>query len=149
MMTGARSRVAYVRDIEVMSDNGISAGVIFADVNGLKKANDTYGHEAGDRLIKGAFALMLRHFNNGNDSIYRIGGDEFVIISLGESKESFDARCKALAAECAESQIISKGSIWLEKVKDAETAVKDAEKLMYADKQAYYSSHPEMDRRTR
>lgn len=149
VMTGARSRIAYVRDLGVMTDNGISAGVIFADVNGLKKANDTYGHEAGDQLIRKAYTLLYNHFNETKDCIYRIGGDEFVVICMDIEEEMFNERFREMV-ECSENNgTVSCGSIWLEQVKDAESAVKDAEKMMYAAKQEYYKSHPERDRRNR
>ncbi|MCF0121452.1 MAG: diguanylate cyclase [Oscillospiraceae bacterium] len=147
MMTGARSRVAYVRDIEMMSDEGYSAGVAFCDVNGLKRTNDTLGHEAGDRLIRDAFALMQKYFHGDSDVIYRIGGDEFVIICLKESKESFEKRVVEMAEKDERSEIISCGSIWLDRISDTELAVKDAEKVMYSAKEKYYTSHHEHDRR--
>ncbi|MCF0145767.1 MAG: GGDEF domain-containing protein [Eubacterium sp.] len=149
MMTGACSRVAYIRDLGGMGEKGVSAGVIFADINGLKKANDTLGHEAGDRLIKEGFCQMMRYFSEDSDRIYRIGGDEFVIISLGEEEKSFRSRFEKMTSDKDSAGILSCGFIWLEKVKDAESAVKEAEKMMYAEKEKFYRSHPEKDRRSR
>lgn len=48
------------------------------DINGLKIVNDTMGHAAGDRLIKEACSLICEYFTHG--AVYRIGGDEFVVI---------------------------------------------------------------------
>mgnify|MGYP004450979511 CR=1 FL=1 len=147
LLTGARSRFAFTRDVDLMDDKEHSAGVIFADVNGLKATNDTKGHEAGDRLIRDAFFLMTKYFHEDGDSIYRIGGDEFVILSIGGSKISFDARFQAMTEDDDNREIISCGGVWLEKVQDPASAVKEAERLMYAEKGRFYTSHPEHDRR--
>ena len=52
------------------------------DINGLKYVNDTMGHAAGDRLIKDAGAMICGHFTHGD--VYRVGGDEFVVLLQGE-----------------------------------------------------------------
>ena len=57
-------------------------GLIIFDVNDLKKANDTLGHSAGDMLLKSACHLICRTFKRS--PVYRIGGDEFVVILRGE-----------------------------------------------------------------
>ncbi|MCF0116401.1 MAG: diguanylate cyclase [Erysipelotrichaceae bacterium] len=146
MMTGAYSRVAYIHDLGVMTDNSLASGIIYADVNGLKKANDTYGHEAGDRLIKTAFSLMLKYFNHTGDRIYRIGGDEFVIISVGITKEIFEIRFNKMMND-ENHEVLSCGSVYLDEIKDAEIAIKQAEMEMYLQKEQYYKSHPEKERR--
>ena len=50
-----------------------------SDVNGLKEANDTLGHEAGDELIIGSAECLEKSFE-GINTIYRLGGDEFTVI---------------------------------------------------------------------
>ncbi len=66
-------------------ENKIGSGVqrvffiVMFDVNYLKQTNDRYGHEAGNELLKEATELMAKVF--GRDSVYRTGGDEFVVIS--------------------------------------------------------------------
>ena len=56
-------------------------GLVFFDLNNLKTMNDTYGHEAGDRYIKGACRLICTTYKHS--PVYRIGGDEFVAILRG------------------------------------------------------------------
>lgn len=59
--------------------------VIAADVNNLKTINDTYGHAAGDVLLK-TFAEALKEACPGNSHIFRVGGDEFLIIITDSSE---------------------------------------------------------------
>ena len=60
------------------------------DLNGLKKANDTLGHEAGDKLIIGA-AFALSEAFRGLGTVYRVGGDEFAGVFEMSDKELQDA----------------------------------------------------------
>jgi diguanylate cyclase (GGDEF)-like protein len=62
-------------------DNGRSfpVSIIMADLDGLKKVNDTHGHGAGDRLIRDA-ADILRRSVRSSDVFARMGGDEFAVI---------------------------------------------------------------------
>ena len=85
-MTGAKSKTAYLqREKEINS--AIEGGtpekfaVVVCDVNGLKKINDTLGHKAGDEYIKKAFQMICDIFQHS--PVYRIGGDEFVVILTG------------------------------------------------------------------
>ncbi len=97
-MTGVRNKHAYM-EMEVQLDSRISEGaidklaLIACDVNGLKYVNDTKGHAAGDQLIKDASALICDIFNHG--SVYRTGGDEFVVLLQGKG---YDTRDEAIAA---------------------------------------------------
>ncbi|MCF0149957.1 MAG: diguanylate cyclase [Firmicutes bacterium] len=147
MMTGAGSRVAYIHDLGMLGDGTLSAGVVYADVNGLKIANDKFGHEAGDRLIKDAFSLMIKYFHEGGDRIYRVGGDEFVIISLGSDRTDFEERFYGMTKYDENREILSGGMVWLDDACNAENSIKQAEAMMYEQKKYYYQSHPELDRR--
>jgi diguanylate cyclase (GGDEF)-like protein len=85
-LTGVRNKHAY-SESEVVLDQRIQAGeiqklaVVVCDINGLKIVNDTQGHAAGDQLIKDACAMICKYFNHG--AVFRIGGDEFVVILQG------------------------------------------------------------------
>ena len=73
----------------VMHDGGL---VIFADMDGLKKINDTYGHDSGDIAIKAEVKILKEAFRT-SDVIARFGGDEFVIVAPKMSMELFKQRC--------------------------------------------------------
>ena len=54
--------------------------LVFADIDGLKRINDTYGHSAGDQVIRET-ADVLRKSVRESDIVARLGGDEFVILA--------------------------------------------------------------------
>ena len=60
------------------------------DVDDFKLINDRYGHQRGDEVLKEIVATTKNTFNRANDFIFRVGGEEFVIICDFESAESFE-----------------------------------------------------------
>ena len=82
-LTGVRNKLAY-SEMETLLNQRIrendidKLALVVCDINGLKQVNDTIGHAAGDELIKEASSLICDHFTHG--AVYRIGGDEFVVI---------------------------------------------------------------------
>ncbi len=90
-MTGVRNKHAY-SDNEAAINQKIKnnecdkLAVISCDVNGLKHVNDTYGHAAGDKLIKDASAMICEYFVHG--AVFRTGGDEFTVILQGKGYDS-------------------------------------------------------------
>ncbi len=78
-MTGFFNRRAYESDMKKYDRGKRPQDLVYIslDLNGLKEANDNYGHEAGDKLISGE-AQCMRHSFGSRGRLYRIGGDEFV-----------------------------------------------------------------------
>ena len=74
----------------------VSAAVIFVDIDGLKPVNDTFGHAAGDALLK-AVAGALTGGVRASDIVARIGGDEFVVLMWNLSDH--DAAKRVLVLE--------------------------------------------------
>lgn len=86
-LTGLGNRTAYLEQIEAHAsgETGISQlGIVFLDVNNLKKVNDNQGHEKGDELITTASKIIANSFGKHGKS-YRIGGDEFCVLMTGIS----------------------------------------------------------------
>ena len=106
-MTGAKSKQAYVEEEELI-DNKIKegtlshVGVAVFDLNDLKRINDTYGHEIGNIHIYMAYTLISEFFNNS--SVYRIGGDEFVSILMGEDYRHRESLMSAFDHRINENQ---------------------------------------------
>ncbi len=78
-MTGLYNKNKYMSMLENHYPAIEKVGVLFWDADGLKKLNDTYGHEVGDSLIT-TVGLSIRELCNETRHGYRIGGDEFVLI---------------------------------------------------------------------
>ena len=97
-LTGVRSKHAYVDAVAEINTH-IDMGqvqpfsVVVCDVNGLKTVNDTQGYHAGDKLIQSASEILCGTFRHS--PVYRVGGDEFVVIMHGHDH----ARRAALMAE--------------------------------------------------
>ena len=89
-LTGINNRAGYnkfaPRILEEAKRRKQPVAVIFADMDGLKKVNDLYGHEEGDAYIK-AMANILEHNRRHGELLARYGGDEFVIVVNGYSEE--------------------------------------------------------------
>ncbi len=85
-LTGLRNATAYryyVNELEQKIQAGIAEfAVVVMDVNRLKQANDHHGHEAGDQLIIQSGRQICHTFQHS--PVFRIGGDEFVVILEGE-----------------------------------------------------------------
>jgi diguanylate cyclase (GGDEF)-like protein len=83
LLTGLANRHAWDEAVRTESArrarNGRRASIVSADLDGLKETNDTYGHKAGDELLR-ATADLLRGHSRATDFIARLGGDEFMLL---------------------------------------------------------------------
>ncbi|WP_269582384.1 GGDEF domain-containing protein [Roseibium sp. Sym1] len=64
-------------------------GVLFVDVDYFKQVNDQYGHACGDRLLKHIADILCDSTRRGTDIVGRFGGDEFVVLAPGISRDEF------------------------------------------------------------
>ena len=90
-LTGVQNRNGYenyISHILKMNCNSFCIGVY--DVNNLKAANDSLGHEAGDRLISDASRIICTAFKSS--AVFRIGGDEFVSVSINISEKEMEVQ---------------------------------------------------------
>ena len=128
------------------SVSGNSVGVIFADLNGLKRINDDYGHNAGDTLLKNAAKTLEEVFDTSD--IYRAGGDEFTIILIGITEEELTKRVEAIreASKKYEHVCFAIGQCYNDNKSNVRTALKIADERMYEDKRRFYEEHPELKR---
>lgn len=94
MLTGCFNRNAYSEDVSGLTSLA-GVQIITFDLNDLKKCNDTKGHKAGDVYIADAAGVISKVFG-GLGKLYRIGGDEFCIITKGLSQTSFEKKKEAL-----------------------------------------------------
>ena len=123
---------------EIMESPDKSTGLIFLDINGLKRVNDNDGHLAGDNLIRRAANTLIGVFPE-ND-IFRVGGDEFVTIlrdvnekQIKDYIEKLHKRAKKNEVSFAVGYAISNSSKEIEKI------LKEADSRMYEDKRKFYA----------
>lgn len=101
-LTGLPNRTAYDYDIACVWDRQLEHTIAYIDIDGLKVCNDHFGHPAGNRyIIKVANCLKLHC--RPDERLYRIGGDEFVLISITDSVEMLNQRLEACRASLATS----------------------------------------------
>jgi diguanylate cyclase (GGDEF)-like protein len=81
-LTGVPNRAAYQRYADHLKDDDRGVIVLFIDLDGFKGINDAYGHDAGDRLLR-EVAQRVTHGLGARERLFRIGGDEFVVIGIG------------------------------------------------------------------
>ena len=148
-LTGLKNRRAYATEIEKLNKLPTLKEISVAtmDINGLKMTNDTFGHTAGDDLLKGAAAIMKKYFSEKGWKVFRTGGDEFVAITTQpiDDKNDIIAAFKndlttfhhAQIKELSVSIGIAKGTE--HDVTSVEELIKIADKKMYADKELFYS----------
>lgn len=90
-MTGVKNKAAYLEAVKNLENRmRISVpefGVVVLDINELKNMNDTYGHDFGDMLIVNASKLICTTFKRS--PVFRIGGDEFVVILENEDYKNY------------------------------------------------------------
>ncbi|MDU2243566.1 MAG: sensor domain-containing diguanylate cyclase [Paenibacillus sp.] len=78
-LTGLANRTKFTAKFEETKGNGKPVALMFLDLDNFKEVNDTFGHEAGDELLK-HIAGRLVSLVRAEDMVCRMGGDEFVIL---------------------------------------------------------------------
>lgn len=137
-LTGVQNRHALNDFIRYNCKNN-KMGILYCDVLGLKQLNDTLGHQAGDDLLVRASDSLKNNFSKGE--IYRIGGDEFMVLCADIDKTVFESRIESLREEMNKNKVsMSVGAVWHESVENIDKLIKEADELMYKEKREYYNS---------
>ena len=148
-LTGLKNRAAYLECIvelnEQIESHVATFSVAMFDINGLKDINDRNGHERGDREIINAAEILKKSFDQ--DSIFRIGGDEFVVIINrdGQSAKALMDNCQRLIRDQGYSDayvIMSTGYAEFDRSHDKsyQDTFDRADRLMYENKKAFYET---------
>ena len=100
-LTHVKNKAAYDEAARALSRDILNESAEFAivmvDLNGLKEINDRYGHEKGNEFIVGCCGLICEVYDHS--PVYRVGGDEFVVILQGEDYRSRDALLTRIRGE--------------------------------------------------
>lgn len=137
-LTGLLNRNAYDSDVEQLRSADIGAVVcVYADMIGLHEVNNHLGHKQGNRMLC-EFADAARAFFS-DDRLYRIGGDEFVIISSAhteaQTRKQLNYMRERLHTQGCE---ISVGVASSESTSDLPKIIEQAENEMRREKKEYY-----------
>ena len=128
--------------LDLLQETDTSGVIFFADMDGLKKINDTYGHDMGDKAIM-LQARVLKDIFRSSDVVGRLSGDEFGIVALGmkmsyveNTKLKIDMLCKKVSIE---NQLpftlsISLGAVDLQKSSVLKQLLTEADKELYKEK---------------
>ena len=150
MLTGVYNRNEMNDRVNQLSldtnPNRKNIGVIFADLNGLKKVNDNSGHSAGDVLLKNAARILKESFPNAE--IFRAGGDEFMVLVRDTTEAYLIEKAKEIKAkaDATENVRFATGVYFDEDCNNIHNAMKIADGKMYEDKKQFYDKHPELRR---
>jgi diguanylate cyclase (GGDEF)-like protein len=110
-LTGMKNRAAYaeaVKELETrLADGSTKFAVAVFDLNNLKQVNDKYGHDRGNKLLILVSKLIAAVFHRS--LVYRIGGDEFVLILEESDYEEYETLIEQFDKLCARECLIIEG----------------------------------------
>lgn len=117
-----------------------SIGIVYCDVMGLKRANDTEGHQAGDKLLIRASECLKKIF--GEYRLFRVGGDEFIALCTGIEEEELSKRVERLKVDmCKKYAPMSIGCVWSADSRESiDKMLTVADNRMYENKRMLYAT---------
>ena len=141
LLTNALNRNAFMDVLsQFRPEQYASAGIIYIDINGMKEINDFYGHHQGDKILITTVAKVFNLFKP--DELFRIGGDEFVIITYDLTETDFYEKFNLLRnIFCEKTNLpfsIATGSCWVKSPSDLNSLLQQADSAMYTDKKKFY-----------
>ncbi|PAB56735.1 GGDEF domain-containing protein [Anaeromicrobium sediminis] len=96
-LTGLYNRHSFNNDFNKIKDENGNFGIYYLDLDGFKEVNDNYGHKIGDKVLR-QISDRLKSINE-KDRLYRIGGDEFIVITKRNNMDEHkDIATKTIAA---------------------------------------------------
>lgn len=154
-LTEVGNKAAYIEKMEELNrqikESDLDFAIVMVDINKLKYINDKYGHKSGDAYIKGCCHMVCEVFKHS--PVFRIGGDEFVVILTGidyeNRKEAVD-RLKSDYAKSFAREGVSPWNRYSAAVGMAENASQDntaelvfrrADEAMYKDKERFQKEY--------
>ena len=136
-LTGLLNRQAFYASIDEKSINAL----VSIDMNGLKVINDTEGHAAGDKALETISACFLQAASS-KESVYRIGGDEFVIICRRETEDDVKTLIERIRKNISKTKY--RCAIGYSYSPNGTDSIDDmlslSDEKMYADKSSFYAT---------
>ncbi|MEA2518067.1 MAG: hypothetical protein QOF49_147 [Chloroflexota bacterium] len=135
-LTGLGNRRAFDIDVARLVDGDATGGLVLIDLDDLKKINDTLGHSTGDLALR-AIGDRVREVIRAGDAAYRIGGDEFAILTRTPGMPTFGRRLSTVLSRVAGPDCVFGASVgWAERAPDDTPAAlfERADRVLYAEK---------------
>jgi diguanylate cyclase (GGDEF)-like protein len=141
-LTGAFNRRAMTDGVGLEMARATYGSVVLLDLDNLKEANDLHGHATGDRMLC-LLARALRTGVRASDALYRLGGDEFLLVLPGSTPaEAGRLVARAIGAAIEQADVecpglrlgVSTGSAAYSGAEDLDDAVRRADAEMYRQK---------------
>ena len=143
-LTMCYNRIAYDEALDRLCGTEVPVGVGCLNLNGLRRINDSLGYSYGDKAIYQACSLLKGCF--GHKNVYRVSGDEYMVLWPNVSYEDFTAACEQLRNKLrTEKDFASFGSAWGTKEK-VSGIISEAETSMRARKNRYYAELNQSER---
>lgn len=141
------NRRAFMREVSrvvaLVKRHELEASLIYFDLNNFKQINDSFGHAAGDAVLRSIGEVLIRQTRE-TDLVGRIGGDEFAVVLTHLAPEAAKVKAEALAAAICTERVLHDGNahnvsaaIGIARVRASDTAegvLARADEAMYADK---------------
>ena len=122
--------------------------VLMMDIDYFKRYNDTYGHQAGDEVLRTISAVLIEHFQNHEDYVFRYGGEEFLVILHNIDAQKVKSKAETLLQKVRDLNIEHTGNdaanivtISIGVVSDAGSELGIEEMIRLADKKLYESKN--------
>jgi diguanylate cyclase (GGDEF)-like protein len=109
-----------------------NVGVTVIDINNLKRMNDTHGHAAGDALILRVAGMIRAMYPNS--TVFRMGGDEFVVVTLGMERDEFMAMSQCRQAVFELDDVVAMGYGYFARMERLKDCVDWCDNRMYIHK---------------
>ena len=138
-MTGLLNRNRYSAFLEESKTMEYHAmGIIFGDINGLKKMNRDFGHTYGNKVINQVPSIMMNCYPDAD--CYRLSGDEFCIISKDQDYDAFMQQLQLMEPQFDLVALygVSIGHTYTKNHHDIEELIRHAEEAMIINKRLYY-----------
>lgn len=143
-LTGSMNRRAFEQGVGLEMARGTFGAVVIADLDNLKAVNDSFGHAAGDRLLRQC-ADLLRSTLRPYDKLYRWGGDEFLMVIPSARGADVEARLREVLARAEPLEVahgtrnvslqVSLGTADYTSAESLEGSIELADEAMYRQKQ--------------
>lgn len=143
-LTGALNRRAFVEGVGLDAAHAGGGSVVALDLDNLKLVNDSFGHAAGDQLLR-RLAEVVRSIVRPSDTLYRWGGDEFLLVLPGAHASDVQPRVEDVISQSNLLRVreanpdhlrllVSVGAADFSGPDDLESAIERADNAMYAQK---------------